>query len=167
MCHISASQIAADGQVVANALTEISNQPDVPANVKSALVSAAAGLVQVTSNWVTGSAMSIFDDAMKAVTTALSLIPVTAPYAIFVGIAQTAIDLLWANFNVVTSPTPLTPSLAKAVTARVESIAVETPSPWHGKAVIEHHHFQSYRDAIAHTWNEAVTANPGMSFTKL
>ena len=161
MCHISDSQIKADGVVLANALTQIANViPDQA--IKADLLKAADGLVQVTNNWNGTNSKALFDDAMNAVTAVLARIPVTAPYAIFVSIAQSAIDLLWANVG--NPPAPVTVSTVKATVAALEALPA---SPHRAAAAVTREHHESWRDALTRTWDTAVDEHPDAGVAKL
>jgi hypothetical protein len=164
MCKITASAIQADASAVAAAINDIANQPDIPATLKTDLNAAAAALVAATTNWTTGSPVAIINYAAQAIEALLAAIPLTAPYAVFVGIAVAALDILIGNLGTQATQATNTVANAKAVLAFVDTLPA---NPWRGKAQIHRHVFEGPRSAFIGTWNDAVKANPKMGFQKL
>lgn len=166
MCKISASQIAADGQAVGSALLNIAallktTDPTLSAN----LTSAANALIQVTSTWTEGSDIAILEDAENAVIVVLNLIPLTSPYAAFVAIAFTALNLLIANTQ--TQDQQTGDMLHDAHLLLAKAAQINTDSPWFGKAQIKHQWMRTPRKDFEAAWNGAVTAQPTLGVLKI
>lgn len=164
MCKVTASAIQADAAAVAKAIDSIAAQPAVPANVSAELQKDAAALVAATSNWTTGSPAADINDAAQAIEAVLAVIPLTAPYAVFVAIAVDALDILIANLGTQPKQTASTITNARAVLAHVDSLP---PNPWRGKAEIHRHALQGPRDAFIGTWNDQREKQPELNMPKL
>ncbi|MGB9407791.1 MAG: hypothetical protein WCA89_09650 [Terracidiphilus sp.] len=136
-CAITAAQMAADGQAVANAvlaIAKITTDPTLAAN----LITAANGLVSATANWQTGSPTAIINDAAGIVEVALAAIPQTAIFAPLVPIAVAALDIILAN-------TQAAPAAALRATA---------PNPYHGYK-ISHRFGRTPVGDFKASWNTA------------
>lgn len=153
MCKITDQQIVADGAAVAQALKNLAaaleaTDPTLAAN----LIAAANALVAATQNWQTGDTLTDIETAEQAAIAVLNAIPVTSPYAPLVAIAFAALNLLIANSQT------QTPASEPAVSVREllkKEDSLNTDSPWHGKASIEHNPFHSIRVNFENTWNKA------------
>ena len=165
MCKVTASAIQGDAAAVAKAIQSIANavQATDP-SLAAQLNAAAAALVAATADWTTGSAVADINDAAQAIEALLAAIPLTAPYAIFVGIAVAALDILIGNLGTQTTQTTNTVANARAVLAHVDTLPV---NPWRGKAEIHRHVFEGPRAAFIGTWNDARKANPTLGFPAL
>lgn len=164
MCKVTTQAIQSDAAAVATAIDNIAAQPDISATLKTDLDAAAAALVAATSNWTTGSPVAVINDAAQAIEALLAAIPSTAPYAVFVGIAVAALDILIGNLATQPTQTASTVANAKAVLLHIDSLPA---NPWRGKAQIHRHVFEGPRAAFIGTWNDAVAANPTLKFSKL
>ena len=165
MCKITAAVIQADALAVAKAVQSIAKalqaaDPTLAADLNTA----ATALIAATSNWTTGSAIADINDAAQAIEALLGAIPLTAPYAIFVGIAVAALDILIANLGTQSTQTANTIGNAKAVLAFVDTLPA---NHWRGTAEIHRHVFEGPRAAFVGTWNDAVKANPALNFPAL
>ena len=164
MCKISASQIAADGKAVGDAVLQIAalvqaTDPTLAAD----LTSAANALISVTATWQSGGATAILIDAENGVIAVLNLIPLTAPFAAFVAIAFAALNLLIANTTVQPQLTANYMHDTKLVLGEAETLG--STSPWYGKAKIQHHFLHSPRQDFEQAWNDEVTVStvPGLT----
>ena len=164
MCKVTAAAIQQDAATVANAVEQIANQPAVSPQLKSELDAAAAALVAATPGWTAGSATADINDAAQVIEAALAAIPLPAPYAIFVGIAVDALDILIANLATQPAQATSTVANARAVLAHVATLP---SNPWRGKAQIHRHVFEGPRAAFVGTWNDAVDKTPVAGFKKL
>ena len=164
MCKVTANAIKADGAAVAQAITDIANQPSITPQLKTDLLAAAAALVAATSNWTTGSPVAIINDAAQAIEALLAAIPQTAPYAVFVGIAVAALDILIGNLGTQPVQGANTFANAKAVLAHIDTLPA---NPWRGQAQIHRHVFEGPRSALIGTWNDARKAHPELNFPAL
>ena len=165
MCKITAAEIKTDGAAVAQAINNIATiEAATDPTLAGQLSAAANGLLAVTNNWTTGSPVAIINDAAQAIEALLAAIPLTAPYAVFVGIAVAALDILIGNLGTQATQATNTVANAKAVLAFVDTLPT---NPWRGKAQIHRHVFEGLRSALIGTWNDAVKANPKMGFHKL
>ena len=166
MCKINAAQIKADGQAVGTAVLDIAGllQTTDP-SLAAQLTSAANGLIQVTANWQEGSAVAILQDAEQAVIVVLNLIPITSPFAPFVAIAFSALNLLIANSQ--TQPQQTGDALHDAHLLLTVAKTLNTDSPWFGKVQIKHHFLNSPAKDFTSAWNGAVDANPAAGLAKL
>jgi hypothetical protein len=164
MCKVTATQIAADGKAVGAALQSIANAVEAtnPA-LSTDLTAAASTLVTATANWKTGTPVDDINTAANAVEVILAAIPQTAPYAVFVGIAVAALDILISNLS--TQPAQATGNFianARTVAAHVDTLPA---NPWRGQAVIQHH--GDLRKGFEATWNTAADANPALGFSSI
>lgn len=138
-CTISASQVKADGQAIAQACNSIAAQiAPVNPTLAARLTAASTALLAVTDNWTTGSAVADFNNAANAVEAILAAIPVTAPYATLVAIAVAAVDVLIANLN------------PNTVNVRLDG------NPYIGKAHIKHRLGRSPEGDLKAAWNDEV-----------
>ena len=165
MCKVTSASIAADGQAVATACTNIATALEATNPTLAAdLDKAAAGLVAVTSKWTTGSVAADLNTAATAVETVLAMIPITAPYASFVAIAVAALDIILANVGTQAAQT----GDATADALKVRTAVKALPSnPYRGMVMIHRHPLQNYRAAFVETWNHDVEAQPELEFAKL
>lgn len=165
MCKVTVSAIQSDAAAVARAVQSIANalRAADPA-LANQLDAAAAALLAATANWTTGSPVALINDAAQAIEAILGAIPLTAPYAIFVGIAVAALDILIANLATQPKQTASTFTNAKTVLAHVDTLP---PNHWRGTAEIHRHVFEGPRSALVGTWDDAVEAHPELGFAKL
>jgi hypothetical protein len=165
MCKVTSSAIQADGKAVGTAVLSIatalqSTNPTLAAQ----LTKDAQAIEAATANWTEGSTTAVINDAAQVIEQAMALIPLTAPYAPFVAIAVSALDILIANLSTQPTQTPVTPvANARAVVAHIDSLK---PNPWRGKAEINVH-LRGIRPAFEKSWNDAVAANPGLGFSRI
>ena len=166
MCKISPATIAADGAAVGKALNQIAAacQATNP-TLASDLNLAASALVAATANWTTGTPTTDIETAANAILAVLSAIPETAPYAVFVGIAVDALELLIANASTQNKQTG-TDQVKDALVVRTALLAPE-PNPWTGVVTIKRHPFESYPNAIRRYWNNGVDETQLPEFSKL
>jgi len=165
MCKVTAQQIQQDAAAVAKAVTSIATalEPTNP-TLSQQLAAAAATLVTATSNWTTGSAINYINDAAQVIEAILAAIPLTAPYAAFVGIAVAALDILISNLATQPTQTTNTVANARAVLAHVDTLP---SNPWRGKATIHRHVFEGPRSALVNTWNDECDKQPDLDFPRL
>lgn len=154
MCHVIASQIQADGQVIGTALDNLAAAiKSTDATLADDLISAGAALVSATSNWKDGDAQAILTDAENVVVVALNAIPVTSPFAVLAGIVFAAVNLLIANSKTQAAQTGNVMADAHVLLSAEKTL--NTDSPWAGKAVIKHHFLNPPRKDFESAWNEA------------
>ncbi len=150
-CTISAATIKADGQAVATACQGIAAQLAVTnPQLAADLITAANGLLAVTGNWQTGSAIAVFNDAASAVEIALAAIPMTSIYAPLVAIAVAAVDILIANINPAGSPMAVNASARTNALIHYKQV---------GQQAIKHRFLRSQAGDIKAAWDAAVTVN--------
>lgn len=164
MCKVTQTQIAADGQAVANAILSIANSPAIPATIAADLKTAAAALVAATSNWQTGTPVQDINTAAAAIEAILGAIPVTAPYASFVAIAVAALDILIGNLSTQTSQGPSPVANAKMVIEHTQALP---ENQYRGAVRINRHAFEGPRTALVRTWNDQVDAQPELGIAKI
>lgn len=163
MCQITAADVKTDGLAVSSAIQNIATVLASEGNTALAgqLSEAAAGLLAVTNNWTTGSAVADFNDAASLVETVLGDIPQTSALVPFVEIAVTALDILIANIGgspaAGAAPAAITPEAVKTMQA---TIATFPPNQYRGKVEIKRHHFQSPRSSFKDAWNGEVKKAP-------
>jgi hypothetical protein len=163
MCKVVASAIAADGQAVANALNQIAHAPNVDPAIASKLEAAATAIIAATSNWQTGSLVTDINDAANVAEAVLAEIPLTAPYATFVAIAVTALDILIANLNTQATQTANVVGNAVAVAAHIDTLP---DNPYRGIVPIRAG-IRGYRHAVINRWNQQVEDEPILKFAKI
>lgn len=165
MCKISPTQIAADGVIIGKALTQLATavQPVNP-TLAADLNTASAALVAATANWTTGTPLTDIVTAANAILAVLSVIPATAPYAVFVGIAVDALELLIANAS--TQSVQVGDTIKDALKVR-SALLEATPNPWTGAYTIKRHFLESYPNAIRRSWNTEVDDQKLPEFSKL
>jgi hypothetical protein len=156
MCKITAATLAADGQVVGQALENLATaiQPTDP-TVATSLNTAGVAVIDATANWHTGSTLADVEDAEQAAIVVLNSIPLTSPWAALAAIAFTAINLLIANSQTQTTQTGNVVTDAHALLVKANTL--NTDSPWFGKAQIHHDILRSPRKDIEAAWNSAAT----------
>jgi hypothetical protein len=166
MCKITSAQIAADGKAVGTAIDSIAGllQATDP-TLATQLKAAGDALIQVTSNWVTGSPVAILQDAEQAVIVVLNLIPLTSIYAPFIAIAFAALNLLIAN--AVTQPQQTGNGVHDAYLLLHVAKTQNTDSPWFGKATIKHHWDKSPAQDFSTAWDGEVDLNPTLGVAKV
>lgn len=165
MCKITAASIAADGQAVATACTNIATAIEATNPTAAAdLTQAAAELVAATANWQTGSPTQDINTAATAVEAILAEIPSTAPYAAFVAIAVAALDIILANVK--TQPVQTGDAVGDALKVKT-AVKSLPPNPYRGLVLIHRHFMQNYRSAFIETWNTEVDEQPELGFVKL
>lgn len=167
MCKVTAAAIQSDAATVAKAVDSIATavQATDP-TLSSELTTAANALLTATANWTTGSPVAIINDAAQAIETVLGSIPLTAPYATFVGIAVAALDILIGNLGTQTTQATGTNTIANAH-AVLAHVATLPPNPYRGKAEIHRHVFEGPRSALVNTWNDQTEKQPELKFPKL
>jgi hypothetical protein len=165
MCKITDKAIQADGAAVASAVNSIvlalaATNP----TLATELTKAADTLVAATSGFTTGSVTTDINTAATAIEAILAAIPVTVPYAAFVAIAVTALDILIANIQ--TQPTQTNDTVDNAVVLKAH-IATLPANPFRGQVSIHRHFAEGPRSALVRTWNDEVDVNPQPGFSKL
>jgi hypothetical protein len=165
MCKVTASAIQQDAAALAKAVNSIATAlVTTDPTLSKELSAAAATLVTATANWTTGSAIADINDAAQAIEALLGAIPLTAPDAVFVGIAVAALDILIANLSTQPVQTTNTIANARAVLAHVDTLPT---NHWRGTAQIHRHIFEGPRAAFVGTWNDQVNKQPLPGFSKL
>jgi hypothetical protein len=156
MCKVNAAMIVADGQAVGTALDQLAVAlTTADPSLAASLAAAGNAIVAATQNWKDGNTLTTIEDAEQAAIAVLNAIPLTSPYAGLVAIAFAALNILIANSQ--TQPTPAAPvTSAKALLKKADSL--NTESPWHGKANIEHEWYRTPRKDFEAAWNS--TAKP-------
>ena len=154
MCKVNAAMIIADGAAVGTALDQLAVAlTTADPSLAAALAGAGNAIVAATKNWQDGnSTLTVIEDAEQAAIAVLNAIPLTSPYAGLVAIAFAALNILIANSQ--TQPTPSAPvTSAKTLLKKADSL--NTDSPWHGKANIEHEWYRTPRKDFEAAWNSA------------
>jgi hypothetical protein len=142
-CVPAATQIAADGAVVAQAMLNVAaieavTNPQLAQN----LTTAANALKAATANWTTGSSLAIVNDAAQVAEVALSAIPETAAIAPLIPIAMAALDIIITEAG--------GPSPAPSVSANVVAPSI---NPYRGKYKISHMPLRSPKGDFESAWN--------------
>jgi len=166
MCKISSSQIAADGQAVGQALDQLSKVlAQTEPELTEKLETASKDLIEATANWKTGAATAELEDAEIAAILVLNAIPVTTPYASFVAIAFTALNLLLANSQ--TQATQTGNSIADVHTLLSHAKLLSQNSPWYNKAHIKHQWFHTPQQDFKAAWNHEVEIDTSLGMHAL
>jgi hypothetical protein len=170
MCKINASVIAADGRAIQAACNSIAaiERADNPA-LADKIVAAAQVVADLTANFQTGTAAQDLNTAGLALQDVLALVPMTSPYAPFVGIAVAALDVILAN--VATQPAqaalpPTTQKLAHALVIRAH-IQSMPDNPYRGLVRIHRMPWEGPRTALVNAWNKEVEATPEIGIARL
>lgn len=165
MCKLANKQVALYGQDVGNALIQIANAAQAyDPTLAADLEAGAAALIAATSNFTTGSATADIETAATAIQAILDIIPVTAPYAVFVAIAANCLVLLLANLGA--QDTMTGDQIHDALLVR-STIAAQPEHKWDGVYKIRRHFYESYPQALKGAWNGEVEKNPTLGFVKL
>lgn len=155
-CVPAATQIAADGKVVGQAMLSIAaieqvSNPALAAN----LTAAANGIIAATSNWTTGSTLALVNDAAQVAEVALAAIPQTAAIAPLIPIAIAALDIIIAQAGAPTA------NVATAVTAHMRTAPII--NQYRGRAHISHRPFRSIEGDFTATWNSEAKKHPALA----
>jgi hypothetical protein len=171
MCKVTPSQIAADGNAVAQACNSIAaileaTNPTLAADLRTA----ATALQAATANWKTGDPTDDINTAGIAVEAVLAAIPMTAPYAAFVAIAVAALDVILANTATQAAQEALPPSSQPVAKALLIKDHVETAlpdNPYRGMVHIHRMPWEGPRTALVNAWNKEVEKVPEVGIPKL
>jgi hypothetical protein len=157
MCKLTAAQVAADGQIVGNALDNLAEAlPAGESTIATDLETAGKAIEAATSNWQEGSPTADLEDAEGVVITALDLFPLTSPFASAVAVVFAGVNLLMANTKTqAEQQATQIGGIAAAHALLSHAQASNTQSQWHGVAKIQHHRGNDPRADLAQAFNEA------------
>ena len=161
MCKVTAAAIVADGAAVGTALNNLGEaiQAEDPA-LATQLENAGKAVIAATQNWQEGSTLAAVEDAEQAAIAVLNAIPLTSAYAPLAAIAFAALNLLIANAQ--SQPQLTSSAISNAKVMLAKEAQLNTDSPWHDKAKIDHNPFHSPRKNFENTWNkQAAKLNVG------
>ena len=164
MCKAIEAQIPADGAAIAKAVSAIaaleqSSNPELATELNAA----AGVLVVATANWKTDTPTDDINTAATALQAILAAIPLTAPYATFVGIAVAALDILIANLATQGQQTTSTIANARLVLAYIDAMP---ENPYRGMVHIKSS-WLGPRRALHNAWNNQVDLQPELGIKKL
>ena len=146
-CTVSASQLKADAQALATALTSLSAALTTEdAATASRLELAAESLTAVVNNWDASTAAGKLNTAAAGVETVLAGIPSTSKYATLVAIAVAALDVLLQNTSTASAKVKLT----NADSDRLLGLRVA------GRNAVEHRWGRSEVGDFKAAWNRTV-----------
>lgn len=160
-CTPVATQIAADGKVVGQAMLNMAAIIQVTNPTSAAtLTTAANALEAATANWTTGSSLALVNDAAQVAEVALASIPQTTAVAPLVAVAVAALDIIIAEAGGTGATTP-------AIVHASRPVMVAAVNPYRGKYKIKHVPFRSPEGDFKAAWNSVANAHPSLSVAAL